>query len=188
MFDVQALLTRFGAALGLVGGPASAPNSVAKALGYIINAGNPVGVVVPDHIGQILFDNTTGQYWIAYGLTNMSWIDLGDSAGDLLVAHAGGGQANALQLTALVSRVGTVATSGDSVKLPPSAPGVICVVNNHGANPMQVYGQGTDTIDDVATATGVSQMQGSVVIYTCYTAGAWYTEGLATGYSGQFQT
>lgn len=105
-------------------------------------------------------------------------------ASDGLVAHAGGGQALALPLPSEFNRIITVATSGDSVVLPASAPGLDIVVINHGANPLQVYGLGTDTIDDVAAATGVSQMQNSMVFYTCITAGAWYTEGLATGFGG----
>ena len=105
-----------------------------------------------------------------------------ESAQDTITATASGGQAKAYQLTCQTSRVTTVATSGDSVMLPISAPGLELLVINHGSNPMQVYGFGTDTIDDVATATGVSQMQNSFVIYSCATAGAWYTEGLATGF------
>jgi len=85
-----------------------------------------------------------------------------------------------------------VATPGDSVVLPASQPGLELIIINHGVNPMQVYGLGSDMINDVASATGVSQMQGSVVIYTCVSTGAWYTEGLATGYAtgngGAFQT
>jgi len=111
-----------------------------------------------------------------------------ESAQDSIVAFAGGGQSSATQITGQTSRVITVATIGDSVKLPPSAPGLECLVINHGANPMQVYGSGTDTINDVATATGVSQMQSSTTIYTCTTAGAWYTEGLASVFSNGFPT
>lgn len=109
-------------------------------------------------------------------------------ASDTITAHAGGTQAAAFQLTAQTNRVTVVATAGDSVKLPASAAGLEIVVINHGANPMQVFGAGTDTIDDIATAVGVSQMVNSVVIYACATAGAWYTEGLANGYAGGFQT
>ena len=47
---------------------------------------------------------------------------------------------------------------------------------------MQVFGYGTDQIDDVATTTGVSQMANSTVLYFCATAGNWYTEGLASGF------
>lgn len=111
-----------------------------------------------------------------------------ESAQDTITAHAGGGQASAFQLTAQTARVTTVATAGDSIALPPALAGLEVILINHGANPMQVYGNGTDTIDDVATATGVSQMASSVVIYTCATAGAWYSEGLANGYAGGLQT
>lgn len=111
-----------------------------------------------------------------------------ESSTDNLTAHAGGGQTNALALSTEVNRVTTAATAGDSVMLPPSSPGLTIFVINHGAKPIQVYGSGTDTIDDVATATGVSQMQGSNTIYTCATTGKWYSNGTAEGYSGSFLT
>lgn len=109
-------------------------------------------------------------------------------AQDNIVAHAGGGQGAATALWAQTSRVATVATAGDSVVLPASAPGLELLVINHGANSMQVYGAGADTIDDVAAATGVSQMVNSLVIYSCAAAGKWYSNGIGTGYSGQFPT
>ena len=107
---------------------------------------------------------------------------------DAVTAHAGGGQALATQLTGQTCRVTTVASIGDSVRLPPSQAGLEMLVINHGGNSMQVYGAGTDTIDDVATATGVNQMNGSMTIYSCATAGQWYSEGLGTGYVGSMQT
>lgn len=117
---------------------------------------------------------------------------LQESALDSIVAFAGGGQASATPLTNEINRVTTVATSGDSVALLKSFAGLTIYVINHGVNPMQVFGNGADTIDDSPAATGVSQMPNSIVIYTCATAGQWYTEGLATGYSssggGNFQT
>jgi hypothetical protein len=91
-------------------------------------------------------------------------------------------------LSAQTSRIITVATVNDGIKLPPSAPGLEIVIINHGANAMQVFGSGSDTVDDIAAATGVSQMAQSFVIYSCVTAGAWYTEGLANGYAGGLQT
>jgi hypothetical protein len=111
-----------------------------------------------------------------------------ESSADSITANAGGGQTNATQLAAEVNRVTTVATIGDSVKLPASAAGLSIVVINHGANQMQVYGAGTDTINDVATATGVPQMAGSTTIYACATAGAWYSNGTAEGYNAGFMT
>ena len=113
---------------------------------------------------------------------------LAESSADSLTAHAGGGQGSALPITTEMARVTTVATAGDSVKLPTSIAGLTIILENAGANAMQVYGSGTDTINGVATATGVSQMASSVVIYTCYTAGAWFANGLGTGYSGSLET
>ena len=111
-----------------------------------------------------------------------------ESYQDNITAHAGGGQTLAFQLTSEVNRITTVATAGDSCILPASAPGLSIMVINHGANPVQLYGLGSDQIDDVAAATGVSQMQGSVAFYICATAGQWYSEGIGTGYAGSFQT
>jgi hypothetical protein len=115
-----------------------------------------------------------------------------ESVQDALTAHAGGGQTNAFQLTAEINKISTVATAGDSVMLPPTPNsaqgGLSVIVINKGANPMQVFGQPGDKIDDLASATGVSQMQGSTVLYICTSPGNWYTEGLGTGYSGSLQT
>lgn len=124
--------------------------------------------------------------------TSLFW----ESAQDNITAFAGGGQASATPLRNEVNRVATVATAGDSVILPASAPGLTLMVINHGTANMQVFAVSSnpnnsntaDTIDDVAGATGVSQMMNSVVFYTCATAGKWYSEGLATGYTGQLQT
>lgn len=111
-----------------------------------------------------------------------------ESSLDGIVAKAGGGQTNATQLFNEVNEVGTVASAGDSVKLPPAQKGLTVFVVNKGANAMQVFGYNTDTVDDVAAATGVSHMPNSIVIYTCTTAGKWRSNGLATGYSGSLQT
>lgn len=114
-----------------------------------------------------------------------------EQAVDNVVASATGTQASGVLITGQTARIITAANAAapfSSIKLPVSSPGLELLIINHGANPIGVFGSGTDTINDVATATGVVQMQQSLVIYTCTTAGAWYTEGLATGYTGTFQT
>jgi hypothetical protein len=100
------------------------------------------------------------------------------------IAAAGNNQATATPLTAVDNKI-TTATAGSAfgVKLPASSPGLNIFLENHSGVALQVYGAGTDTIDDVATTTGVSQMDSSVVIFTCYEAGKWYSNGLATGYA-----
>lgn len=97
------------------------------------------------------------------------------TAADGITAFAGGGQANATLLTASINRVTVVATAADSVKLPPSYAGAsITAINGDAADSMQVFGSGTDTINDVATATGVAQAAGKAAIYVCPVAGKWY--------------
>lgn len=90
-----------------------------------------------------------------------------------ITAYAGGGQANATALTTLVNRISTVATAGDSVKLPASVPGLEIIVINRGANPCQVFGTGTDTINGNGATVGVSQGINTCAYYVCSVAGNW---------------
>lgn len=121
-----------------------------------------------------------GVYQTALPLQPGDWVL--ECAQDNITATAGGGQSSAYQITTQTARITTVATAGDSVMLPPSQPGLEVLIINHGVNPMQVYGQGADQIDDVASSVGVSQMQNSFVLYTAAGVGNWYTSGLATGF------
>jgi hypothetical protein len=110
-----------------------------------------------------------------FGFDGNYWTE---SNGAPLTAKAGGGQAGATLLPWMVNNVATVVSIGDSVILPPAKPGVILQVANNGANSMTVYAQGSDTINGVAAATGVSQMAGSTVTYTCLKAGTWTAQGI----------
>lgn len=108
-----------------------------------------------------------------------------------ITAAAGGGQTNATALTAQLNVVETVATAADSVKLPkivPDAKGFklgplltpVVVVNADASDAMQVFGASPDTINDVATGTGVSVPAGKTAVfypakYTQSTdVGKWY--------------
>lgn len=95
---------------------------------------------------------------------------------DGLTAHAGGTKAAALALSALVQdhRISVCATDDDSVLLPPAVVGERHFVMNSGASKLRVFGAGTDTINDVVTATGVQQNSGVGALYVCIAAGAWY--------------
>ena len=98
-----------------------------------------------------------------------------------LTAHSGGTQAAALALTTPINNITTVAAAGDSVRLPASAAGESVTVTNSGVSSMQVYGAGTDTINGVATATGVAQLPGTTVTYTSAVAGNWLANGVGAG-------
>jgi len=104
-----------------------------------------------------------------------------ESAMDGLTA-TGSTQAGALQLFNETNRFTTVA-AGTGAILPPAVPGLTVFIIHHGANNLQVYGNGTDVIDDQTNTVGVTQMFNSTVLYTCTVAGKWYTEGLGTGFS-----
>lgn len=155
-------------------------------MSVILSAGRLIALGMPWGLAQQL--TGAGGAGTGIGLQLGVGEFLYESSVDSITARAGGGQTLATPLTAEMSRIATVATSGDSVMLPASAPGLTIFIENAAANPMQVYGASTDTINAVATATGVSQMSGSVVVYTCYTAGAWFANGLGTGYAGSFET
>lgn len=96
-----------------------------------------------------------------------------------ITAHAGGGQASAYQLSKVVSLISTVATAANSVKLPaPTTVGQLqVVINGAASNSMQVFGFGTDTINGVATGTGVAQAAGKTGLFVATstgTAASWY--------------
>jgi hypothetical protein len=95
---------------------------------------------------------------------------------DTLTAHAGGGQGSALALSATKSfhRISVCATAGDSVALPAATAG--CephYVRNDGAAACQVYGTSPDTINGIATGTGVSLPAGQGCLFFSTTAAKW---------------
>ena len=99
------------------------------------------------------------------------------SVEDGITATASGTQSTAYQLSARLNRIATCATNGDSVKLPPPEVGLEIVVINDGAANAQVFGHGTDTVDAVATATGVTLTAAKRCTYYCTSitagVGAW---------------
>lgn len=94
--------------------------------------------------------------------------DLGNTG---LTALAGGGQTGATALIEGINIITTVATAADSVMLPPARAGLVVRVVNLGANPLQIFGSAatSDTINSIATATGISQGVNEIVDYVCNT-------------------
>jgi len=90
-------------------------------------------------------------------------------------ATAGGGITNAYQIKAANTQFSVVATTADSCKLPPSYPGLRCVIVNNGAQSLQVFGSGSDTFNIAGTAgsTGVAQAATAAVEYYCIVTGNW---------------
>jgi phosphotransferase system IIB component len=112
---------------------------------------------------------------------------------DGITANAGGGQTNAYQITATISRIGIVATNADSVKLPASKNGAMYILVNNSSNAMQVFGHDTATINNAAFSTGISQAANTTTLYICPVKGTWYTvaggsgSGTPGGTTGQIQ-
>src|ERR1700761_6389805 len=100
--------------------------------------------------------------------------------GEFIVASAKNGiiatgtnQATAFMLpNAEMFRITTVA-AGTGIMLPPAKGGYDLIVVNHGANPLQVYGQPGDSINDVLSTAGVQQMANSWVLYSAFMDGTW---------------
>ena len=126
------------------------------------------------------FDGVVGGVSPAAG-TFMTFTSTGLQAGSVaatVTAHAGGTQAAAFALTKQKNYISVCATGGDSVRLPASVAGMTVVIFNGGAASAQVYGAGTDTIDGVATATGVPLANGKRAEYICFAAGNWVSAQL----------
>lgn len=99
------------------------------------------------------------------------------SGEDSITAFATGGQASATALSAskTLHRISVCATAGDSVKLPAATAGQVHYVRNDGAAQAQVFGTSPDTIDGVATGTGIAMAAGMSAWFFCITAGQWVT-------------
>jgi hypothetical protein len=84
-----------------------------------------------------------------------------------IVAHAGGGQGSAIQLTAMNCFIATVATAGDSVKLPPSKPGMEITVINQSATATgpNVFPATDETINALAANTAIAVPPQTVMIF-----------------------
>ena len=115
-----------------------------------------------------------------YALQDGRWL-LGVAAGNNrsyqngITAHAGGTKAAAFQLPAGVQlfEIDTVATNGDSVLMPAAVQGQIVMVFNNGAATLNIYGRGTDTINQSTTATAYTLTAGQTAIFFCAKNGAW---------------
>jgi hypothetical protein len=103
------------------------------------------------------------------------------SGADALTAHAGGGQANALQLAAVVNRVTTAASAGDSVKLVATS-GVVAgqcieqtVINAAAANSVNVYPATGDQINALGANAAFSLAAGKTATFFSTVAGQWHS-------------
>jgi hypothetical protein len=132
--------------------------------------------------GSIAIDHVLGAVYINTGtLAATVWATLESTGGavtfssaDALTAHSGGGKTSALALSKQVNRFSTVAAELDSALLPASAAGGFVVVTNGGAHGADLYGAGSDTINDVLTTTAFYLPDGATALFYSTVAGKWY--------------
>lgn len=99
-----------------------------------------------------------------------------------LTAKAGGGQTNATPLPNLMHRVTVVGTANDSVALIPAIAGMFTFVNNSDAtDALQIFANGTDTINGIAGSTGISLPAGQSLLFFSPANGVWFTASPASG-------
>ncbi len=102
---------------------------------------------------------------------------------DGITAFAGGGQTSARQLVYGLNRVSTVATAGDSVKLPAcssigaqaSGGKLVIVINADSADSMDVFGQTGETINALSANSALAVAANKTVIFVCASDGKWYS-------------
>lgn len=95
-----------------------------------------------------------------------------------LVAHAGGGQANGTPLTAMACFVATAATTGDSVTLPVSVPGmeISLVVQNTTAATINVFPATGETINGGSANAAIAAAKQAITMFYCGVQGQWWTK------------
>jgi hypothetical protein len=103
------------------------------------------------------------------------WMD-SLSAVDGVTATAGGGQANARQISDMTTRVTTVATAADSVKLPVAVPGLmLTVINAAAANSMNLFPATGEAINAGAANAAFAVAAGKAVLCIATASKQWHT-------------
>jgi hypothetical protein len=94
-------------------------------------------------------------------------------SGTTITAFATGGQASATALTKEFNDITTVATAGDSVKLPAAAAGLKITVKNSGAAALDIFPAASDSIDALAINLAVRIQPGSTATFYAKDAIVW---------------
>lgn len=136
-----------------------------------------------------------GSGWTFAGNLNMPAGTLNnESAKTAITAGTTRTQAGATALTNEINRVDTSTAPsagsmlGDGVVLPAAAAGYDLIVWNNTANPIQVYANGSDTINGVAGATGVVLPPNGVYLFIAASTVSWACDGVGAGSNGSFPT
>lgn len=130
-----------------------------------------VGIAPPNGSGPALQD---GQWLLGVAAGNNRSYKNG------IVAGAAATKATATQMPAGVQilEVDTVGVANGSVLMPAAVAGQIVMVFNNGANTLDIYGRGTDTINGSATANAHTLATLTAAVFFCGKTGAWAGVGI----------
>ena len=132
------------------------------------------GALLIDFAQGILYQNTGS-------LLSVNWTTVAgtQSFSSNVVASPIQTQAGATPLISSLNRVSVSSAPGNGVALPPSFPGEVIVIDNRSGNSIQVYGNNAaqDTINGIASGTGIPQGANSIVTYYSFVQGNWETSG-----------
>jgi hypothetical protein len=96
-----------------------------------------------------------------------------DSATNALTAFAGGGQTSAIALSGTVNRLTTVATAGDSAKLPTALAGMGIIVTNSAALGADIFPATGEAINGLGSNNALRLGANCQAFFVCTTNGTW---------------
>lgn len=135
--------------------------------------------------GEVTYTNdVTFQGEVAYDEDLFLQSYLFESVATPITAFATGGQASATNLPSIFNNVATVATAGDSVKLPDvstAGSGCYVYVRNAGAFPCDVFPFTGASIDGGSANAAVRVQPGQVVRFSAISSTAWVTDNRPSG-------
>lgn len=168
------------------------PGAVAGLDILIINhTGAPVqiyasgGDLIDDIAGSVGVAQMNGSLCLFACAANGNWYSNGIGTGyagayptisytNGVTALAGGGQAGAVLLTTALTRVTTVATAGDSVKLPLAVGGMQITALNAGANALNVFPAVGDAVNALGANAAYGLAAGKTASFFSTVAGFWH--------------
>lgn len=170
--------------------------------GSTINGGSANASISVAAGDVVHFFQTSAGTWFTSDNANKLFGNVTIKSGSFIFESAGTGitagttrtQAGATALAQEINRVDTSTAPsagtilGDGVALPAAAAGLDLIVWNNTANPIQLYGNGSDTVNGTAGATGIAMPPNSVYLAVAAATGAWIVDGTGMGNSGALNT
>lgn len=190
---------RKGAEITVINSGAASLN-VFGATGDTINGGSANGSVSVPSGATATFRCVTDGSWFTGIAASTSFNNLTlsgylfESSAVAITAGTTRTQGGATVLAKEVNRVDTSTAPsagtylGDGVALPAAAAGLTLMVWNNTANVIQLYGNGSDTVNGVAGATGIPVPPNAVFLAIAASTVSWTVDGTAMGNSGGYAT